>query len=192
MASSCFEKYCGNVSENFVSFSNSKFCSFFFGFRFLTRTGLWYNWEIGVDHFLKYLLDADWSVNAGNWMWVSSSAFEQLLDSSKCSIIPLAKRMDPNGEYVKRYIPELQNFPKKYIHEPWTAPVEVQEECGCIVGQNYPQPIIDLENASRINCNRMKTIRETLTASAETTHIRPSNDDEIRNFFWIADEVAVN
>ena len=83
---------------------------------FLTRGGLWVSWEEGVKHFLKYLLDADWSVCAGNWMWVSSSAFEKLLDSSKCTCpIALARRLDPNGEYIKRYIPELRNFPKSYM-----------------------------------------------------------------------------
>lgn len=83
---------------------------------FLTRGALWQNWEFGLQHFLKYLLDADWSVCAGNWMWVSSSAFERLLDTSACTCpIALAKKMDPNGDYVKRYIPELTPLPIKYM-----------------------------------------------------------------------------
>lgn len=69
---------------------------------FLTRGDLWISWEAGLDHFLKYLLDADWSVCAGNWMWVSSSAFEQLLDCSYCmSPVKYGQRLDPWGEYVK-------------------------------------------------------------------------------------------
>lgn len=69
---------------------------------FLTRGDLWISWEEGLQHFLHYLLDADWSVCAGNWMWVSSSAFEQLLDCSLC-ICPVSfgKRFDPNGLYAK-------------------------------------------------------------------------------------------
>lgn len=83
---------------------------------FLTRGGLWQNWEYGVQHFLKYLLDADWSVCAGNWMWVSSSAFERLLDSSLVTCpVALAKRLDPNGIYIKQYVPELQNVPKEFM-----------------------------------------------------------------------------
>lgn len=83
---------------------------------FLTRGGLWYSWEYGVDHFLKYLVDADWSVNAGNWMWVSSSAFEKLLDSSSCVCpVRFGKRLDASGEYVRRYIPELCNMPVQYM-----------------------------------------------------------------------------
>ena len=148
------------------------------------------SWEIGLQHFLKYLLDADWSVCAGNWMWVSSSAFEKLLDSSKCSIIPLARRLDPDGQYIKRYVPELRNLPKKYIHQPWMTPKAIQEENECIIGQHYPSPIIDLAQMSQINCDRMKKIRESLID--DQPHVRPSNDDEIRTFFWIADHISVN
>lgn len=136
------------------------------------------------------MLDADWSVCAGNWMWVSSSAFEKLLDSSKCSIIPLAQRMDPDGYYIKRYIPELRNLPKKYIHQPWMTPKEIQEECDCLIGQNYPLPMIDLAQMSQSNCERMKKIRESLIEAQP--HVRPSNEDEIRTFFWIDDKISVN
>lgn len=86
---------------------------------FLTRGALWQNWELGLKHFLKYLLDADWSVCAGNWMWVSSSAFEKLLDSSDCSCpLTLAKKLDPHGEYIQKYIPELRPLPKRYVYVP--------------------------------------------------------------------------
>lgn len=83
---------------------------------FLTRGGLWFSWEHGLQFFLKYLLDADWSVCAGNWMWISSSAFEKLLDDSKCTCpVALSRRLDPNGEYLMRYIPELRTLPKEYL-----------------------------------------------------------------------------
>lgn len=85
-------------------------------FRFLTRGALWISWEEGLQHFLKYLLDADWSVCAGNWMWVSSSAFEKLLDSSMVTCpVAFGKRLDPDGEYIKRYIPELDEYPKEFM-----------------------------------------------------------------------------
>lgn len=83
---------------------------------FLTRGGLWYSWEVGLQYFLKHLLDADWSVCAGNWMWISSSAFEKLLDTSKCTCpVALARRLDAHGEYILRYIPELRNVPLQYM-----------------------------------------------------------------------------
>lgn len=73
---------------------------------FLTRGTLWLSWEAGLRYFLEKLLDADWSVCAGNWLWVSSSAFEQLLDCSSC-VCPVnyGRRLDPWGEYIKS-VPE--------------------------------------------------------------------------------------
>lgn len=150
---------------------------------------MWISWEVGLEHFLKYLLDADWSVCAGNWMWVSSSAFENLLDSSKYSIIPLAFRLDPKGDYVKRYVPELRGFPVKYVHQPWEASLDIQEDAGCMIGDDYPAPIIDVVRATQINCDRMKRIRDSLIEAQP--HVRPSNEEEIRNFFWIADDESI-
>jgi cryptochrome len=119
-------------------------------------------------------------------MWVSSSAFEKLLDSSRFSIIAMAYRLDPKGEYVKRYVPELRNFTREYIHEPWQAPLSSQQAFDCIIGERYPAPIVDLKRALEINSNRMKAIRDSLMESQP--HVRPSSEEEIRNFFWIADE----
>lgn len=160
---------------------------------FLTRGGLWISWEAGVQHFLKYLLDADWSVCAGNWMWVSSSAFEKLLDSSSCtSPVALARRLDPKGEYVKRYLPELEKFPALYVHEPWKAPPEVQEQCGCIIGKDYPAPMVNLAEVNKCNANKMNIIRQKLLDQGGSTpaHCRPSDMDEVRQFFWLPEDVV--
>ncbi|XP_055380996.1 cryptochrome-1 [Condylostylus longicornis] len=153
---------------------------------FLTRGGLWISWEFGLEHFLKYLLDADWSVCAGNWMWISSSAFENLLDSSKCTCpIALSKKLDPNGDYIKRYIPELRSLPVQYIHEPWKTPKDLQEHCGCVIGIDYPERMIDLDLASKQNNIAMNALRKSLLASGVPDHVRPSCEEEIMRFFSI-------
>ena len=105
---------------------------------FLTRGDLWLSWEHGLKLFLNYLIDADWSVCAGNWMWVSSSAFEKslALDNTQ-SVDPgvLAYRVDPEGEYVRKYLPQLARMPVEFIHEPWRALMSVQIKAGCIIGK---------------------------------------------------------
>ena len=102
---------------------------------FLTRGDLWLNWELGHQHFLDHLVDGDWAVNAGNWMWLSSSAFDRLLDCSLCiHPVDFGRRLEPSGDYIRRYIPELANFEFEYIHEPWKAPIEVQQAANCIIG----------------------------------------------------------
>ncbi|CAH3896630.1 unnamed protein product [Pieris brassicae] len=153
---------------------------------FLTRGTLWLSWEHGLRHFLKYLLDADWSVCAGNWMWVSSSAFEALLDSSECACpVRLGQRLEPSGQYVRRYVPELTNIPDKYIYEPWKAPIEVQQRAGCIIGRDYPPPMLDHLEAAGRNQSAMQELRRILDKAQP--HCCPSSEEEIRQFMWLQD-----
>ena len=119
---------------------------------FLTRGDLWLNWVDGLRVFQEYLLDADWSVNAGNWMWVSSSAFEKFLDTSDIiSPVNYGRMFEPTGEYIRRYVPELRGMPTEYIFSPWEAPLSVQREAGCVVGEHYPCRMVNHEVASRHN-----------------------------------------
>ncbi|CAG0908248.1 unnamed protein product [Cyprideis torosa] len=83
-------------------------------------------------------------------MWISSSAFEKVLDCSHClSPVTFGKRLEPSGEFVRRYVPELQNFPTEWIYQPWQAPESVQEKSGCVIGKDYPLPIVDYSQASQ-------------------------------------------
>ncbi|KAM4721522.1 cryptochrome-2 isoform 2-T2 [Rhinophrynus dorsalis] len=129
---------------------------------FLTRGDLWNSWECGVKVFDELLLDADFSVNAGSWMWLSCSAFFQQFFHCYCPV-GFGKRTDPTGEYIRRYLPVLKNFPSCYIYEPWNAPESVQKEAKCIVGVDYPKPIVNHAEASRLNIERMKQTYQQLS-----------------------------
>jgi len=152
---------------------------------FLTRGDLWISWEDGLSIFLEYLLDGDWSVCAGNWMWVSSSAFDKVLNCSNC-IDPgtVGRRSDPWGEYVRRYIPELAQMPVEYIYQPWKAPIDVQEAAGCIIGRDYPDPIVIHEKVSRDNALKMCSLRQELQRQmmARKQFCGPSDEIEAREF----------
>ncbi|XP_038663739.1 cleavage stimulation factor subunit 3 isoform X5 [Scyliorhinus canicula] len=124
---------------------------------FLTRGDLWISWEEGMKVFDEMLLDADFSVNAGSWMWLSCSAFFQKFFQFYCPV-DFGRRTDPSGDYVRRYLPVLRGYPAKYIYEPWNAPIEVQKAANCIVGIHYPKPMINHREASRLNIERMKQI----------------------------------
>ena len=102
---------------------------------FLTRGDLWLSWEKKAKHFFNQLVDSDWAVNAGNWMWFSSVAFDRLLDCSyRIDPVSYSKQLEPSGNYIRRFVPELANFQVDYIHEPWKAPIEVQIAANCIIG----------------------------------------------------------
>nr|AWY10935.1 photoreceptive cryptochrome [Hermissenda crassicornis] len=157
---------------------------------FLTRGDLWIDWQKGLEVFDRYLLDADWSVCAGNWMWVSSSAFEKVLQCSRC-ICPVryGRRMDPNGDYIRRYVPELKNIPLTYLYEPWKAPIAVQEGANCIIGTDYPPPIVDHRAASRDCKQKMEIIK---AKYKDTPHVAPANEDEVIALIWMTKDKEEN
>lgn len=153
---------------------------------FLTRGTLWISWEEGMKIFDELLLDADWSVNCGTWMWLSCSSFFQQIFHLYCPV-NFGRKADPNGDFIRRYLPILRNFPTKYIHEPWMAPIkvrslispnfvacinltllfhQVQSDSKCRVGVDYPLPMINHVEASRVNLERMRQVYRKLLESS--------------------------
>ena len=101
------------------------------------------------------LVDADWSLNACNWMWLSCSSY--FYQYFRCySPVAFPKKYDKRGEYVRRWVPALGDMPDAFIYEPWKAPRAVQERAGCVVGRDYPAPIVEHGPASKENMERMK------------------------------------
>lgn len=72
------------------------------------------------------------------------------------SPVAFGKKTDPNGDYIRKYLPALSKYPAKYIYEPWKAPLNVQQDCGCIVGKGYPKRIIDHDTAVKENMAKLK------------------------------------
>ena len=120
---------------------------------FLTRGDLYQSWEEGVAVFDRLLLDADPALNIGNWMWLSASAFFYQY-FRVYSPIAFPKKYDPKGAYVRHFLPVLARMPDKYIYEPWKAPLEVQKAAGCVVGVDYPRPIVEHDVASKANMDK--------------------------------------
>ncbi|XP_048111551.1 cryptochrome circadian regulator 3b [Alosa alosa] len=129
---------------------------------FLTRGDLWISWEEGMKVFEELLLDADWSMNAGSWMCHSCSSFFQQFFHCYCPV-GFGRRIDPNGDFIRRYLPVLRDFPTKYIFDPWNAPEDVQVASKCIVGVDYPKPMVNHAEASRLNIERMRQIYQQLS-----------------------------
>lgn len=96
---------------------------------FLTRGGCYISWERGAEVFEEWLLDHETACNAGNWQWLSCSAF--FSQFFRCySPVAFPKNWDKEGTFVRRYVPELAKLDKKYIYEPWKAPVVDLKKAG--------------------------------------------------------------
>lgn len=131
---------------------------------FLTRGCLWQSWEIGKEIFSKYLLDYEDPICVTCWIEDSCCGF---ISGRVNSFSPshFGRLMDLEGIYISTYLPVLQNFPAEYIHAPWTAPRSVQEEAGCIIGEDYPKPIIDIEMREKICQEKLKETIVNIAAS---------------------------
>jgi len=116
---------------------------------FLTKD-LGIDWRWGERWFMRLLIDGDEASNNGNWQWIASVGldpqpfFRRIYNPARHM-----ERFDPNGDYVRRYVPELREVPDDYLREPWTMPKEVQREAGCVIGADYPEPIVDHREARR-------------------------------------------
>ena len=78
-----------------------------------------------------------------------------------------AKKYDKDGDYVRYWLPQLSKFPTKYIYEPWLAPIADQKKAGCIIGVDYPKPIVDHATTSKANMGRMAKAYADGKAAAE-------------------------
>ena len=88
-------------------------------------------------------------------MWLSASAFFHQF-FRVYSPVAFPRNYDKDGKFVKHFLPILKKFPPKYIYEPWKAPLEMQKRAGCLIGKDYPKPIVDHHQVHKININRMK------------------------------------
>eukprot|EP00929_Paragymnodinium_shiwhaense_P092648 TRINITY_DN5262_c0_g1_i1.p1 TRINITY_DN5262_c0_g1~~TRINITY_DN5262_c0_g1_i1.p1 ORF type:complete len:529 (-),score=150.22 TRINITY_DN5262_c0_g1_i1:69-1589(-) len=126
---------------------------------FLTRGDLWQSWTFGRDVFHKLLIDADGSLNNGNWMALAGVAPWSPIWFRIYNPIPDSKsalNVGMDGAWVKRFVPELKDMPAKYIFSPWTAPKAVQEQAKCIIGKDYPAPIVEHAKARDANLGKFK------------------------------------
>ena len=116
---------------------------------FLTKD-LGIDWRRGEHHFMRLLVDGDEASNNGNWQWIASvgtdpqPVFRRIYNPTR-----QMASYDPDAAYVRRYVPELAGVPDEYVREPWTMPRDVQHEVECVIGEHYPEPIVDHAQARR-------------------------------------------
>ena len=101
------------------------------------------DWRCGERFFMQHLVDGDPAANNGGWQWTAgvgtdASPYFRVFNPSL-----QGAKFDPNGDYVRRWVPELARVPVKYVHEPSRMPLEVQRASGCVIGRDYPAPVVD-------------------------------------------------
>jgi deoxyribodipyrimidine photo-lyase len=114
---------------------------------FLTKD-LLIDWRLGEAWFMEHLVDGDPAANNGGWQWTAGVGTDAAPYFRIFNPVLQAKRFDPDGTYVKRWLPALARVPVPMVHEPWRLGPLEQQAAGCRIGRDYPAPIVD-RRASR-------------------------------------------
>ncbi len=130
---------------------------------------LWLPWQLTARHLAKHFLDFEPGIHYSQVQMQSGTTgintiriynpTKQLLDH------------DPDGIFVKKHLPELSMVPKEYLAEPWTMPKALQKSIGCIIGKNYPEPLVDHATAVKTARQKLSAVKRTTAAKAEAKEV---------------------
>ncbi len=101
-------------------------------------------WQDGEAWFWDTLVDADLASNAGNWQWVAGCGADAAPYFRIFNPVLQGEKFDPQGDYVRGFVPELARLDARHIHAPWQAPPDALARAGVTLGKSYPKPIVDL------------------------------------------------
>ncbi|MHB1301882.1 MAG: cryptochrome/photolyase family protein [Acidiphilium sp.] len=102
-------------------------------------------WQEGAAWFWDCLVDADAANNAASWQWVAGCGTDAAPYFRVFNPVLQGRKFDPEGGYVREFVPELAKLPDKFVHNPWEAPEEVLRTAGVVLDKTYPRPIVSLK-----------------------------------------------
>ncbi len=103
------------------------------------------HWHHGERWFWDCLVDADLASNSASWQWIAGCGADAAPYFRIFNPVTQSEKFDPDGSYIRKYVPELANLANKFLFKPWTAPEKVLKEAGVELGKNYPYPLVDLK-----------------------------------------------
>lgn len=101
------------------------------------------DWRWGEAWFMQHLVDGDPAANNGGWQWTAGTGTDAAPYFRIFNPVLQSQKFDPDGVFIRRWIPELSQFSDQPIHTPWKTSAEKQSEIGVVIGHDYPKPIID-------------------------------------------------
>jgi deoxyribodipyrimidine photo-lyase len=125
---------------------------------FLTKD-LGIDWRRGEAWFARQLNDFDLSANNGGWQWAASSGCDAQPYFRIFNPLTQAQRFDPDGRFIRRYLPELSAVPDKFMHAPWRMNTDEQLACGVIIGRHTPSPLVEHAEARRRTLERYAVVK---------------------------------
>ncbi|WP_421791651.1 cryptochrome/photolyase family protein [Hyphobacterium sp.] len=118
------------------------------------------DWREGERWFWDTLVDADLANNSASWQWVAGSGADAAPYFRIFNPITQGEKFDPNGEYIRKWVPEIAQLPNKFLNKPWEAGPIVLKDAGIELGQTYPEPIVDHSAARERALDAFKSLKE--------------------------------
>ncbi len=116
-------------------------------------------WQRGAEWFWDTLVDADLASNTLGWQWSAGCGADAAPYFRIFAPVLQGQKFDPDGAYVKTWVPELAQLGPKWIHAPWEAPAEVLATAGVDLGRTYPRPVVDHAEARAAALAAFKALR---------------------------------
>jgi deoxyribodipyrimidine photo-lyase len=118
------------------------------------------DWRWGERYFAEKLNDYDLSANNGGWQWAASSGCDAQPYFRIFNPVTQSEKFDPEGKFIRRYLPQLAQLPDKFIHAPWTASPLVMEAAGVTLGKDYPWPLVQHDAARKKTLQRYAIVKK--------------------------------
>lgn len=117
------------------------------------------HWHHGEAWFWDCLVDADLASNSASWQWVAGTGADAAPYFRIFNPVTQGEKFDAEGEYTRKFVPELRDLPNKYLFKPWEAPLDVLKKANIRLGETYPQPIVDLKESRQRALAAFKTLK---------------------------------
>lgn len=121
------------------------------------------DWRRGERYFAQQLNDFDLSANNGGWQWAASSGCDAQPYFRIFNPVTQSEKFDPDGQFIRRYLPQLAKLSNRQIHAPWKMTQEELEAAGIVLGENYPEPLIQHDEARARTLARYAVVRKVTT-----------------------------
>ncbi|MFN3596323.1 MAG: cryptochrome/photolyase family protein [Rubricoccaceae bacterium] len=126
---------------------------------FLTKD-LLVRWQDGAAWFWDTLCDGDLASNSLGWQWSAGSGADAQPFFRIFNPVAQGEKFDPEGTFVRHWLPELGNVPARFIHRPWEAPPDVLRRAGVALGETYPRPLVDHARARKRALDALHSLRD--------------------------------
>ncbi|SOZ55460.1 deoxyribodipyrimidine photolyase (photoreactivation), FAD-binding [Cupriavidus taiwanensis] len=118
------------------------------------------DWRRGEQYFADQLNDFDLAANNGGWQWAASTGCDAQPWFRIFNPVTQSQKFDPQGRFIRKYLPQLAALPDKFVHAPWTAPESVLAEAGVRLGDNYPRPLVQHDVARQQTLRRYEVVKQ--------------------------------